>query len=77
MKSTQFPSQNTVLGPPKGMVNCDPLAVRKNSELGTYMSVWKPSPEELAMLNRGGYVLLWIFGDVHPPVAVTTHPELP
>lgn len=77
MKSFQFPSQNKVLGPPKGMANCDPLPVRRNDELGTYMSVWKPSPEELAMLGNGGYVLLWIFNDVHPPVAVTTHPVLP
>lgn len=31
-------------------------------------TVWHPTPEELAALNRGGCVVLGIMGTQHPPV---------
>lgn len=38
---------------------------------GSYMvSLWEPTPKELAALNNGGYVRLIILGRVHPPVAI-------
>lgn len=32
------------------------------------VSAWKPTSEELSMLNDGGFILLSILGTVHPPV---------
>lgn len=31
-------------------------------------SAWMPDPDELARLKNGGHVILWIFGEGHPPV---------
>jgi hypothetical protein len=39
------------------------------------MSGWKPAPEELAVLNAGGYVALGVVGTVHPPVIVGVFPS--
>lgn len=36
-------------------------------------TVWQPSPEELAVLMRGGRLHLTIMGRVHPPVALEVH----
>lgn len=40
---------------------------------GGCLSVWKPTPEELAMLNAGGGVTLWVSGP-QPIVAMGTTP---
>lgn len=37
-------------------------------------SFWKPSPEELALLNANGYVTLNVHGSTHPIVSITTSP---
>jgi len=37
------------------------------------VSQWKPSPKELGMLNSNGHIELWVFGPVHPVVAVTVN----
>ncbi len=36
---------------------------------GYCVSRWEPIPDELAILNRGGSVELWMMG-THPPVAL-------
>lgn len=36
------------------------------------VSLWEPTPKELAMLVRGGSVKLYIMGTVWPPVVLTT-----
>jgi len=36
-----------------------------------FHSVWKPSAEELAILQAGGSVHLAVMGFVHPPVRLT------
>ena len=35
-------------------------------------SVWKPSEEELALLNAGGGIALTIASTVHPPILLQT-----
>lgn len=36
------------------------------------ISVWKPTEQELEMLNKGGYITLTILGTQHPPVMIET-----
>lgn len=43
-----------------------PLYVRE--VWGCCVSKWEPTPDELAMLNRGGSVELWVKGTTQPPV---------
>lgn len=61
-------------GAPKGMegqVRRLPIRVSEQDDLGTVCeSAWKPTAEELAVLNDGGYVILGIVG-WQPPVYLT------
>jgi hypothetical protein len=54
---------------------CGSLAIRDEittAGAGAVMaSAWEPTPEELDRLNRGAKVVLWVIGNVHPPVAVS------
>lgn len=34
------------------------------------ISAWEPTPQELAILNAGGKVMLSVMGTAHPPVAL-------
>jgi hypothetical protein len=52
---------------PPGMDNCRDLWVRV--ENGCCVSAWEPTPDELATLNAGGSVELWVVG-MQPPVAL-------
>lgn len=38
------------------------------------ISAWEPTPDELTRLAAGARVLLWVVGQVHPPVMVTVGP---
>lgn len=62
------------------MVNCDDLPVTKLTNTGdnvtTLTSFWKPTVEELKELNDGGSVMLFIYGENHPPVALMTAPKV-
>lgn len=40
-----------------------------------FISAWLPTPEELAALNRGAPVYLFIYGNGHPPVYVGVKQE--
>lgn len=42
---------------------------------GHMLSLWKPTPEELAQLNAGGFVVLSLMGTRHPPVSMGTQLE--
>lgn len=62
------------LGPPRDWDlekngECDHLEIVDRE--GTMESVWYPSPEELAALNRGEPVHLTVWGESHPPVALS------
>lgn len=34
------------------------------------LTAWEPTPAELARLNKGAPVYLWVMGIAHPPVKV-------
>lgn len=38
-------------------------------------SVWRPTAEELAVLNAGGYVTLNMLSNAHPPVRLDVEPS--
>jgi hypothetical protein len=38
------------------------------------VSFWKPDAADLAILAEGGTVALWVYGEVHPVVAVGVEP---
>lgn len=75
MRFFQDPRCNFVLGAPSGVPieSCTALPVRRAQyEDGTpvVQSFWKPSPEELKMLNEGKPILLSIWGETHAPVSM-------
>lgn len=81
MISKRIVGANLYLGAPKDWDaekdgNCHGLAVRRVED-NVYQSSWEPTPEELAMLNAGGTVILSVVGG-QPPVMLTVEqvPEL-
>lgn len=80
MDRTQHPSNNFVLGAPVGWdqkeLPCSALPVTRMAVEGrpVMVSFWRPTGDELAALNRGGTVALWVYGEGHPPVAVGVEP---
>lgn len=53
------------MDPPTGMPECAALHVIRDGD--TFISAWEPTPAELAILNRGGLVTLFVQGG-QPPV---------
>lgn len=53
--------------------NCESLDIFDyETDNGNFMlSAWKPEPEELEILNNGGFVFLHIRGQNHPVVSLT------
>lgn len=74
MKHQSHSSNNMILGAPPGMPNCDNLPatmmVDENDGSVIIASFWQPTAEELAALNAGKPVTLFIFSKYHPPVAL-------
>lgn len=76
MHRHQHPSNNGVLGAPAGwdqeQLPCGALPITRTEVEGqaAIVSYWRPSAEELVILNAGGSVALWIIGATMPPVAV-------
>lgn len=71
MKLVQHVSNNHVMHASDNMdvLQCRPAPVTiVPYDYGTlgYKSFWKPSPEELAILNAGGYVDVEMLGGMHP-----------
>lgn len=83
MRSVTFKDKTRDLGAPcewdQSDVPCNALAIR-DVHMGDHVpgmeSYWKPSKEELVMLNNGGFVKLTIVGTTHPPVSVEVEAEL-
>jgi hypothetical protein len=77
MNRMQHPSNNSVLGAPAGWdqkeLPCGALPITRTEceGLPAVVSFWKPTAEELAMLNAGGSVALWVIGQTMPPVSLT------
>lgn len=74
----QHPSNNHVFGAPGGWdqdkLPCSalPVTLGPTDEGGWagIMSYWKPTDEELAVLNAGGLVKLTVLGRQHPVVSL-------
>jgi hypothetical protein len=52
---------------------CNVLPIRDvMTEHGPFMvSSWEPTPDEMAAINAGGSIQLWIAGTGHPVVSLT------
>jgi hypothetical protein len=52
---------------------CNVLPIRDViTEHGPFMvSSWEPTPDEMAAINAGGSIQLWISGTGHPVVSLT------
>lgn len=74
MNSVQHSSNNAVLGAPadwdQAELPCGALPITHThvGDLPTVVSYWRPSVEELAALNGGGAIRLWVVGATMPPV---------
>ncbi|MEX0142039.1 hypothetical protein MRBLMS1_002883 [Massilia sp. LMS1-1-1.1] len=74
MQKIQHSSNNGVLGAPAGWdqaelpCNALPIARTHVGDLAAVVSYWRPDAEELAVLNAGGAVQLWVVGATMPPV---------
>lgn len=80
MRPTQHPSNNRVLGAPIGWdqseLPCGALAITDMVVDGIprVVSFWRPDADELAALNAGGTVALWIVGRTMPPASLSVEP---
>jgi hypothetical protein len=80
MRYIQHPSNNKVFGAPAGWdqkeLPCGALPVTVTQVDGktAMVSFWKPDAADLEALAKGGSIALWIYGDVHPVVAVGVEP---
>ena len=76
MRKHQHPSNNAVLGAPagwdQGELPCGALPITRTECDGipVVVSYWMPSAEELAALNAGRPLSLWVVGETMPPVAI-------
>ena len=74
MNKIQHISNNAVLGAPQdwdqGEMPCNalPITRRHVGDLPVVLSYWRPDAGELAALNAGGAVRLWVVGATMPPV---------
>lgn len=80
MDRTQHPSNNSVLGAPIGwdqdQLPCGALPITRLQVDGQpcMVSFWRPTADELAALQAGALVSLWVYGSGHPPVSVGVTP---
>lgn len=81
MRPTQHPSNNRVLGAPKGWdqgaLPVGAIAITDTVQSGVpcVVTFWRPGAEELALLNAGGLVALSIVGKTMPPSSVIAWKE--
>ena len=76
MEPLKIKNSNRVLGQPEAWNEerdgkCETLAVRAidlTEGLPVIESAWRPTEDEMALLNAGGSVILRIFGNGMPPV---------
>lgn len=77
MNFEHHPSNNMILGAPKGTedwVSKLPATMMVQDDGTVIASFWKPTPEELAQLNAGQHVVLYVYGTSHPVVAIGVAP---
>lgn len=71
-----YPADAVLVGCPDGIPNCEPLPVVQRD--GECTSFWQPDPEDLAVLNAGGSIML-TFPGAHPVLrwpSVTEYPAI-
>lgn len=68
---------NNILGAPKGEEDaCDDLNIQRahtmygDRPVKCVVSFWKPTSEELALLNANGCIQLCVIGTTHPPLCL-------
>jgi hypothetical protein len=85
MKPTVHPSTTRVLKPPKdwnheAMGVCDDLAITDTQTphgLPQILSFWRPTTEELQLLQSGGAIVMSIIAVSIPPVSLAVVPAWP
>lgn len=81
MNKHQHLSNNDVLGAPvgwdQGELACAAIPITRTQFNGmdAVVSYWRPSAEELAVLNAGGSIELAILGRTMPPVSLSVDPQ--
>lgn len=74
MRFHQHSTNNMILAAPAGSKDVDDMPatlMAVGPEQTVLMaSFWRPTPEELAELNKGGSVVLYVQGQFHPPVSI-------
>lgn len=73
MNIFQHRACNDVLAPPRGDGDCRPLPILRMQDTDgspVVISFWKPTPEELQLLQAGAVVGLHIWGSTHAPLYV-------
>lgn len=79
MNHIPHPSNNAELAPPAGMTpdQCLPLPITRivydqagGGDIPACVSFWKPTPQQLALLNAGRPVWLSVLGHTHPPLCI-------
>lgn len=81
MNKIQHSSNNGVLGAPAGWdqaeLPCNALPITRThvGDLPAVVSYWRPDAVELAALNAGGAVRLWVVGATMPPVMLDVEPS--
>lgn len=78
MKFHQHSSNNMLLGKPPGSTDVETMPatmwVDETTGKATVASFWRPDAEELEALIKGGSVVLYVSGTIHPPVSIgVTH----
>jgi len=80
MDFVSHPSNNLQLGAPPdwdhSKTACGTLPATRMEVDGNpvIVSFWKPSRDEIAALQEGGTVTLWVYGTGHPVVAMGVEP---
>lgn len=76
MRAAEHPSNNDVLGAPKGTTvdECQALPITRvvwpDQRVQGVVSYWLPTPDELRLLRAGATVRVSVIGRTHPPLAV-------
>lgn len=79
MKHVAHPSNNAELAPPEGMTpdQCQALTITRlvydqagGGGIPACVSFWRPTPEQMALLNSGRPVWLSVLGTTHPPLCL-------
>ena len=71
---TTLPEANLMLGRPSNMTEaeCSSLPVHVTTAPRQFISRWQPTADDLERLVRGEPIWIHVFGEGHPPIAVTT-----